>query len=151
MVQHNTALLVSAADDDYRLLGDVFSHQGWTLYRTVTLDAAVEFLRANPVPVVITDQDLPLSNWKDLGRAMLQLPRTPLLLVASRLADERLWAEVLNLGGHDVLCKPFQTNEVLWVLHGAWEVAERTERAMQAKGILGAMTSARGRRPEDQQ
>jgi len=35
------------------------------------------------------------------------------LIVASRLADNRIWAEVLNEGGHDVLAKPFHTPEVL--------------------------------------
>jgi DNA-binding response OmpR family regulator len=28
------------------------------------------------------------------------------------LADEALWAEVLNLGGYDVLTKPFDPKEV---------------------------------------
>lgn len=36
----------------------------------------------------------------------------PKLIVASRLADERLWAEVLNLGGYDLLVKPFVADEV---------------------------------------
>jgi len=42
--------------------------------------------------------------------------RPPLLIVTSRLADERLWAEVLNLGAHDVLAKPFNAEEVVRVL-----------------------------------
>jgi len=33
--------------------------------------------------------------------------------VADRLADDRLWAEVLNLGAYDLLIKPFDTQEVL--------------------------------------
>ena len=78
---------------------------------------------------------MPPGTWKDLFTAMMQLPRAPLLIVASRLADERLWAEVLNLGGHDVLCKPFQTKEVLWVLRSAWQLAERNGAAMHPDGI----------------
>ena len=31
----------------------------------------------------------------------------PLVIVASHLADDQLWAEALNLGAHDVLAKPF--------------------------------------------
>jgi hypothetical protein len=41
------------------------------------------------------------------------------LVVASRLADERLWAEVLNLGGHDVLAMPFDAHEVRRVMESA--------------------------------
>jgi len=133
-MEHKAALLVSADDEDHRWLGDVFCQQGWTLYRAVTLDTALAFLCDNPVPVLITERDLPLGDWKDLFATMLQLPRAPLLIVASLLADEHLWAEVLNLGGHDVLCKPFETKEVLWVLSSAWEFAERAGVAMHPRG-----------------
>ena len=40
------------------------------------------------------------------------LPDPPLLIVTSRLADERLWAEALNLGAWDVLARPFDEDEV---------------------------------------
>ena len=35
-----------------------------------------------------------------------------LMIVVSRHADERLWAEVLNLGGFDVLALPFDRDEL---------------------------------------
>jgi len=44
--------------------------------------------------------------------------------VYSRLADESLWAQVLNLGGFDVLMTPFEPAEVLRVTFAAcrrWE------------------------------
>jgi len=135
MNEHRAALLVSVPDEDPNLLGELFSQQGWTLYRAAGIDAALSYLRENFVPVLITERDLPFGNWKDLLRATLQLPRIPLLIVASRLADESLWAEVLNLGGYDVLCEPFQTKEVLWVLGSAWQFAERDVLAMAPKGI----------------
>ena len=34
------------------------------------------------------------------------------MIVSSRLADDCLWAEVLNLGGYDLLAKPFAAAEV---------------------------------------
>ena len=36
----------------------------------------------------------------------------PRFVVSSRLADDHVWAEVLNLGGYDVLCTPFEAREV---------------------------------------
>jgi DNA-binding response OmpR family regulator len=42
--------------------------------------------------------------------------RSPLLIVTSPANDHGLWAELLSLGGYDVLIKPFQTDEVLRVL-----------------------------------
>jgi DNA-binding response OmpR family regulator len=62
------------------------------------------------------------------------LPEAPLLIVTSRLADEHLWAEVLNLGGYDVLMKPFDRLEVLRVISLAWlHWKERRERAADAE------------------
>jgi len=40
--------------------------------------------------------------------------------VADRLADDALWAGVLNLGGYDVLAKPFNAKEVLHAVTAAW-------------------------------
>ncbi len=117
-------MLVSGVEEDHRFLGDFFSQQGWILYQTRTLESAMDFLRYNPVPVVMTERDLPLGDWKNLLAAIGHLPHAPLLIVAARLADENLWAEVLNLGGHDVLAKPFQAKELLWVLGTAWQLAE---------------------------
>ena len=53
------------------------------------------------------------------------LPTTPLVVVASRLADEYLWVEALNLGAHDVLTKPFDSTEVVRVLTTAWMRCEK--------------------------
>jgi len=40
--------------------------------------------------------------------------------VSSRLADERLWAEALNMGAWDVLAKPFDKMEVIRSVQSAW-------------------------------
>jgi DNA-binding response OmpR family regulator len=52
--------------------------------------------------------------------------------VTSRLADERLWVEVVNLGGFDVLAQPFYTREVLRSVNAAcsrWDYEWRKEHA----------------------
>ena len=60
------------------------------------------------------------GSWEDLLRATAGLRTPPNIIVFSRLADESLWAEVLNMGGFDVLIKPFQPEEVLRVTFAAW-------------------------------
>jgi len=52
--------------------------------------------------------------------AIHRLRDQPELIVTSRLADDRLWAEALNLGAYDVLAKPFNRDEVLRSLSLAW-------------------------------
>jgi DNA-binding response OmpR family regulator len=66
------------------------------------------------VGVVLTDARLADGRtWKDVLQEIERTPNPPLLIVTDRLADEALWAEVLNLGGYDVLAKPFDEKEVL--------------------------------------
>ncbi len=48
------------------------------------------------------------------------------MIVASRVTDEALWAEVLNLGGYDVLVQPFDRTEVLRVTDAALRYAGAT-------------------------
>ena len=71
-----------------------------------SFEAACEYLSGGVSPVVICDRSLPDGDWKDL------LDKTPRLIVTSCVADEVLWAEVLNLGGYDVLAQPFDELEV---------------------------------------
>jgi DNA-binding response OmpR family regulator len=45
-------------------------------------------------------------------RDLRPLEQPPLLIVTSRLADDALWSEALNLGAHDVLAQPFDRHQV---------------------------------------
>ena len=71
------------------------------------------------------ERELPDGSWRDLFQFLAtKLKNPPPLVVVSRQADEALWAEVLNLGGYDVLTKPFDGEEVNRVMtmarrHGA--------------------------------
>jgi DNA-binding NtrC family response regulator len=65
-----------------------------------------------PISMVVCDRDRMADTWKDLLDRFAGLSRPPLLIVASRMADDRLWAEALNLGAYDVVAKPFDAAEV---------------------------------------
>jgi DNA-binding response OmpR family regulator len=55
---------------------------------------------------------------------MQTLDYPPPLIVSDRLADERLWAEVLNLGAYDLLAMPFDAKEVLHAVSAARRCTE---------------------------
>ena len=69
--------------------------------------------------VVICEQSLPDGSWRDVLRTAQTLTRPPAVIVTSRLADSKLWAEVLNLGGHDVLAQPLRAEEVMRAVRSA--------------------------------
>jgi len=100
----------------------VFRQQGWKLCVADTLHSAVAQLRKTPVAVVITERILPQGDWKDVLARTRDLPRPPLLVVTARHADDYLWAEVLNWGGHDVLVQPLRESEVVRVLQHAFGI-----------------------------
>ena len=77
-------------------------------------------LRRGQIPIAICERDLEPGTWRDLLEQTAMMPHSPLLIVTSRLADERLWSEVLNEGGYDVLARPFDRTEVIRVVGGAF-------------------------------
>lgn len=84
-----------------------------------TCDEASSVLRREPVGLVLTDLSLPDGSWCDVvNRAGDLRPGTP-VVVCARLADERLWTDVLDAGGFDVLAEPYQEPELRRVLDAA--------------------------------
>jgi DNA-binding NtrC family response regulator len=76
----------------------------------------LEHLVRERFAVVFCDSTLEDGSWKDvLAQVGTGAGATP-LIVTSRLADATLWSEVLNLGGYDVLAKPFLKRDVIHVL-----------------------------------
>jgi hypothetical protein len=103
-------------------------------------------LRSQSIPVLLCERDDADGNWEDLLKATGRLPDPPKLIVFSRLADESLWAKVLNLGGFDVLMTPFEPEEVLRVIFSAWSRWECDFGASTAKEAtcIGRPVVARG-------
>jgi DNA-binding NtrC family response regulator len=118
-------LLVSAHQSDRVTLQRILSRTKWKLLVSSNCQEALVFLQQHRVPVVICDSESSVNNWRLLLHSFADLPDPPILIVSSRLADECLWAEVLNLGGYDVLPTPFDAGEVLRVSFLAWQFWER--------------------------
>jgi len=92
----------------------------FTVKSCATLASGLAALRQHQFEVVVCERDLPPGSWKDVLEQATILPDPPSLIVTSRLADERLWAEALNLGAFDVLAKPFDRIEAIRVVGAAW-------------------------------
>ena len=117
--KRHIVLFVSPNDEDHRALIHILRPAGWSLDSAFSWVEAIKSLEAEPTPVVIVERDLPDGNWKTLHNRLIQMPLPPKMIVTCRLADERLWAEVLNLGGFDVLAQPFHVREVLRSVNSA--------------------------------
>lgn len=74
--------------------------------------AACARLCVDRIALIICERHLPDGTWKDILGYVAPLPDPPRLIVTALSPDDQLWAEVLNLGGYDVLAKPFNEKEV---------------------------------------
>lgn len=128
----NAILLVSAYAGDHDSLQSIFRGSRWQLQGARTVSDGLKSIRRHhaEIPVVICQHSLPDGDWKHLLTQMDTMAVQPSLIVCSRLADERLWAEVLNLGAFDLLLgAPFEPEEVLRVTASAWSAWNRAARA----------------------
>lgn len=118
-------LSVGPMDEHHAALGEILQSSDWPagtdtagkLFVCADFEECLPTVRRTRIPIVLCDDD---SNWRRLLEEFRELPEPPCLIVTSRLADDRLWSEALNLGAYDVLAKPFERSEVVRVLTMAW-------------------------------
>lgn len=113
------ALLVGEYDTDRFVIQEVFERFSWKLFEARDRRRAMHCLENNPVKVVIAKSDVPDWNWLGVLNDLRRLAKPPELIVTSRTADESLWAEVLNVGGYDVMAQPLERYEVERVIASA--------------------------------
>lgn len=92
----------------------------WKLRAKTSLQSALTAILKRPIPLVICGCDAEPEAWKAMLEIFAGLPDPPLMIVTSRLADDRLWVEALNLGAYDVLAKPYDHSEVIRTFSCAW-------------------------------
>jgi DNA-binding response OmpR family regulator len=113
-------LAVSPNESDLLILSRIIDHSAWSFESASSLADAKQLLARFQTHVVVCDRKLRDGDWKDMLEIVSALPNPPQLIVVSKDADERLWAEVLNRGAWDVLLKPFHPKEVYQSIHLAW-------------------------------
>jgi DNA-binding NtrC family response regulator len=112
-------LVVSESAESAAALGAMLGSDHWTIHQARSCDEAVARLVRDRVSVVVCEPRLPDRNWRDMLRYTSHAPNGPALIVTSNPGDEALWAEVLDLGGYDVLAQRFDQSEVARVITSA--------------------------------
>jgi len=123
-----TVLSVSTSESDHATLEQTFRDSSLTLYPNCrlalhasrTLASALAVLRRKRVPIVLCDRDEQPDAWREILQATKDLGAPPCVIVTSRMADDRQWAELLNAGAFDLLAKPFEKSNVIRILQSAW-------------------------------
>ena len=114
------SLLISPFEADLLFLRRMFDDANWRLFTAHTCKEGMAQLDHEQIPIVICEAQLADGSWKDLLSRLAPILEPPRVIVASDRADERLWSEVLNLGGFDLVATPFRQVEVGYAIGSAW-------------------------------
>ncbi|MCL5435895.1 MAG: hypothetical protein M1275_02345 [Patescibacteria group bacterium] len=108
-------LLISNYGGDDAMLRQFLRAPYWDIFTVLSIEAGRDAI--DDKNVVICRRTLPDGDWKQVLKAANKLEPSPLVIVVCPQADDRLWAEVLNVGGYDVLQgPPFEMDELCRVL-----------------------------------
>jgi DNA-binding response OmpR family regulator len=105
-------LSVSPNLEDHAILRRILHGLPWEVSAVANCKEAIGRLSREPVSLIFCESVLEDGTWKNILGYIRKDAHAPLLIVTSRVADDFLWAEVLNLGGYDVLAKPLNPKEV---------------------------------------
>jgi DNA-binding NtrC family response regulator len=127
-VKTANVLCVEPDNGDRDSLNEIFERSHWPMCPDMkweldahsSIQAALSALRRKSIAVLMCESRPGAVTWREMLDIVSLLTDPPLLIVTSRLADERLWAEALNLGAYDVLSKPYDVSEVVRVVSIAW-------------------------------
>src|SRR5579872_7250341 len=144
--QQAQTLVVAGPVEDGNGHASPFEQFPWRIERTRNCLETVLYLHQALPRVVVCERDLPGGSWKHVLEIAAGMPIPPPVIVTSRLADDYLWAEVLNLGGYDVLPTPFDAGEVLRVAFLAWQFWKR-DVGPRYSAVSGGKTARAGLRP----
>jgi DNA-binding response OmpR family regulator len=113
-------LSVSATEEDHSALFHILDELPFSVTPAGSCKAAAAALNREQFGIILCECSLPDGTWSEILNQISGAGEKPLLIVTSKLLNESLWAEVLNLGGYDLLAKPFSRQEVRHVLTSAW-------------------------------
>jgi DNA-binding NtrC family response regulator len=153
MTLRTAIAIVSACSNRRRDLKAALRQDGASplIVEAADRSAALRLLTGTEVSVIVSDVRLRDGDWKDFLSHTAAMPCPPRLIVIAPSDSASLWAEVLNLGGYDVLLEPLDANEIRRVTaaamnawHGARDARPRKPVSSAQAGVLaiGAGTLA---------
>jgi FixJ family two-component response regulator len=113
---------ILTSQTDRAQLQSLFENAGWR----ISFSNSIEDTATQPAPVVIYDRDLPGGDWRQAIQQLAGSQPSRKVILASFVADDYLWEEVIHFGGYDILPKPFRESEVRHVIQFAWAAVTKS-------------------------
>jgi DNA-binding NtrC family response regulator len=139
-----TLLVVGLSAEDRLFLRRVLSPRGWEIGEVHGCVQVFEQLRDRRYHAVLSECFLIDGDWEDVLADLMLFTTAPPLIVASRHANHRLWAEILSSGVYDLLTLPFDESELVRVLELTAERHARETARPHEPASLASVASSYG-------
>lgn len=116
--RNERVLAVEPDTRQYRLMEESLDSDGVRVLPASSVLEALLQLVVSSTPVILYDMDGP-EPWREALEQFRRLRRDSRVIFLSRLADTRLWIDVLEAGGYDLLMKPFRPQEIRCIVRNA--------------------------------
>src|SRR6266446_4628777 len=138
---HNIKTMLVMAQERRPNLVNALECCGIEVLPVCDCNEARRMLETQPmVQVVVTDARLHDGDWRRVLEIVVRGRRKIEVVVCSRLGDPKLWLDVLEQGGYDVLVEPFEHEEVRRIVKAA---AARSYMRSSARAINHKRNAAR--------
>jgi DNA-binding NtrC family response regulator len=114
-------LLISPGESDRLLLQKAVPATQWHLTHVHTCEEALAVMASVLVPVVICDEKAAAGDWRQAVKCVITSPHPAPILLASDAYDWRVWVDLIEHGGFDVVAKPFDGVDVQGKLQRAFK------------------------------
>ena len=129
---------VLIVDDDLailKVLSSQLGQDGIHALEAQSGEQALELLDLHPIDVVITDLRMPgMDGLALLGRISRSWPEVPVIILTAH-GSIQLAVETMKTGAADFIVKPFDRDEVLFVIRKALATASRDEHPSPPGGL----------------
>ncbi len=98
--------------EDRKVLADICEHELWEIHFATSREEARDSVSRLHAPVMLFDRDWPNEEWRTAVQSFASSPHRSCVILASRVADDYLWQELIRCGGYDLLAKPLRAGEV---------------------------------------
>ncbi|MEO8315661.1 MAG: response regulator [Pseudomonadota bacterium] len=128
-------LVVEDEDKIAEVMRDYLRQQGYVTHRLARGDEVEQWVRNNPVDLILLDVMLPGKSGLELCRELRGFSDAAIIMVTARVEEiDRLLG--LELGADDYICKPFSPREVVARVA---TVLRRTRRAQSTAPKAGGL------------